>query len=174
MDFEKIEIRTPNLSDAKNLGEFAKEKFIATFGHLYHPDDLKEFLNQKYNTKIMEETINNKANFIKIALYDNSIIGYILGGPMGLPFENAHSKAYELQRLYVDEIAKGTGLAKLLYQSLLHHTKTLNAPELYLGVWAENHRALKFYSNLGFEIVGKYLYQVGRTFDDERIMRLKL
>lgn len=174
IDINFVEFRKPNMNDAEDLGSFAKTNFVATFGHLYHPDDLEEFLSKKYNKKIMEEIISNPENFVEIAVYNNEIIGYVLGGKMGLPFDGAHENAYEMQRLYVSQTAKGTGIAKKLYNSLLAHVKKINSPEFYLGVWSLNERALKFYSNLGFEIVGKYLYRVGRTFDDERIMRLKL
>lgn len=171
--FENIQILTPQKGDAKSLGNFAAQNFTKTFGHVYHIDDLNEFLSQKYNDDAVLNLINDAQIFLKIAKYNGEIIGYIMGGPMSLPYK-ADIDAFELQRLYVSEAAKGTGLAFKLYQELLNYAKSIRATELYLGVWAHNERALKFYSGLGFEIVGKYLYQVGRTFDDERIMRIKL
>jgi ribosomal protein S18 acetylase RimI-like enzyme len=53
-------------------------------------------------------------------------------------------------------------------------TKAAKAPALHLGVWAGNERALAFYRKFGFEVVGSYHFKVGKTLDDERIMRLGL
>ena len=46
--------------------------------------------------------------------------------------------------------------------------------DIYLGVWALNARAQRFYRRHGFEIVGRYVFRVGAHEDDERIMRRAL
>ena len=44
-------------------------------------------------------------------------------------------------------------------------------PELYLGVYAENHAAQRFYQRHGFQKVGDYLFPVGRHRDLEFIYK---
>lgn len=168
-------IRTATITDAKSMSKFAAVRFEDTFGFNYNPSDLREFVAQKYNEPVFADYINNPSMQNLLALNDTGeIIGYSQSGPMSLPLEGAIEGATELYRFYVSDEAKGTGLAKTLFDKVLEFAKGRAAPVLYLGVWSQNFRALAFYEKLGFEIVGKYLYQVGRTYDDERIMRLWL
>lgn len=163
----------PQISDTAELAQFAAHRFTDTFGFVYPPEDLEGFLIEKYSESKIKEEITNPDNFYIIAKQNGKIIGYVLGGPMGLPIKH-EDNAFEMYRLYVAEDQKGKGTGKILYQKLFDYAKSINAPALYLGVWVNNARARAFYTRLGFEIVGKYFYKVGKTLDDERIMRLGL
>lgn len=175
MAINSVSIRAATRTDARQMASFAAQRFIDTFGFNYDPNDLAEFVAQKYNEVVFANYIENPAIQNLLAISENgAIIGYSQTGPMGLPLENSIPNSLELYRFYIADEAKGSGLAMRLFESLMAFVKSKNAPVLYLGVWSQNHRALAFYHKLGFEIVGKYLYQVGNTFDDERIMRLKI
>ncbi|MEK7661668.1 MAG: GNAT family N-acetyltransferase [Pseudomonadota bacterium] len=172
---KEMEIRRPRLEDAPSLAQFAAARFCDTFGHLYDSDDLQEHLEQKYTADVFKEYILESEMFLVAAFAENGeIVGYAKAGNVEVPFEPRDENCKELHRLYVRDDMKGTGLGLKLYQLVLDYAKSEKASELYLGVWAENARAIAFYTRQGFEIVGKYLYQVGQTFDDERIMRLNL
>ena len=171
----EAKIRLASISDAKAMSKFAGDRFKDTFGHIYDPDDLREFIAEKYNEGKFAEYIIDKTMQNLLAFDDGGeIVGYSQAGAMTLPLDDAIDGAIELYRFYVGDEAKGTGLAKRLFGEVLEFANQKKAPALYLGVWSQNFRALAFYEKLGFEIVGKYLYQVGRTYDDERIMRLWL
>jgi ribosomal protein S18 acetylase RimI-like enzyme len=79
-----------------------------------------------------------------------------------------------LRQLYLDEEAKGTGLAQALMEAALAEARARGVKELYLTVWVDNHRARRFYERYGFEEVGAYAFVVGSTIDDDRILRLRL
>ena len=45
---------------------------------------------------------------------------------------------------------------------------------IWLAVWVENKRAIKFYQKAGFKIVGKYDFQISKTHSNpNHIMYLK-
>jgi ribosomal protein S18 acetylase RimI-like enzyme len=170
-----FEIRRPKLDEAELMAQFAAARFCETFGHLYHLDDLKEHLEQRYTADVFGEYILDNEMLLIAAFAENGeIVGYAKAGDVEVPFEPRANKCKELHRLYVRSDMKGSGLGLKLYQLVLDYVNSKEASELYLGVWSQNARAIAFYSRQGFEMVGKYLYQVGRTFDDERIMRLNL
>ena len=170
---DNIIIRQATLDDAQELKEYSTNCFIETFAHLYPKEDLDFFLGAKYSLEVVQKQISDNENYILIAQnQNNEFIGYAMSAPMGLPFDDAKENSYELIRLYVSSEAKGKGLAKKLYEMVLKKAHELNSSELYLGVYCDNLRAQSFYKKLGFEIVGRYLFPVGNTMDDERIMRL--
>ncbi len=43
--------------------------------------------------------------------------------------------------------------------------------DVWIGVWSENHGALRFYGRHGFEKAGEYGFRVGTTVDREFILR---
>lgn len=170
---DNIIIRQANLDDAQKLKQYSENCFIETFAHLYPKEDLDFFLSEKYSLEVVQKQISDNENYILIAQKQNgNFVGYAMSSPMGLPLKDAKENAYELVRLYVSQEAKGKGIAKKLYDMVLKKAHELNSSELYLGVYYDNLRAQSFYKKLGFEIVGNYLFPVGKTMDDERIMRL--
>ncbi len=45
--------------------------------------------------------------------------------------------------------------------------------DLWIGVWSRNLGAQRLYAKMGFEHVGGYQFKVGRSRDDEFILRRK-
>lgn len=170
-----LNIRNALVGDALAMSKFAAERFTDTFGFVYDPQDLQHHLATKYTQEVFANYINDHAMLNILALNeDDEITGFAQAGDMALPLDGAIKQSTELYRFYVSNEAKGTGLAKKLYQRVLEYAIARQSKVLYLGVWSQNARAIAFYKRLGFEEIGKYLYQVGKTFDDERIMRLEL
>jgi ribosomal protein S18 acetylase RimI-like enzyme len=45
---------------------------------------------------------------------------------------------------------------------------------LWLSVWQQNDRAIKFYKDFGFEIIGVKKFFIGKEVNDDYVMGLKL
>ena len=93
---------------------------------------------------------------------------------MKLPFDTGGRAALEMLRLYVAEEAKGAGVAAKLMDWAIARARARGAQDMYLSAYHANARAIAFYMRYGFAIVGRYDFPVGKTLDDERIMRLTL
>jgi ribosomal protein S18 acetylase RimI-like enzyme len=57
---------------------------------------------------------------------------------------------------------------------VLGEARARRAPELYLSVYIDNHRARRFYDRYGFEPVGRYDFMVGNHADEDILMRLRV
>ena len=159
--------------DAEALAAFARASFIDTFGHLYPPQDLADFLEASHTTALYETYARDPNLHLRVATRDGVIVGYSKTGAVDLHVDDA-ARCIELHRLYVDVSVKGAGVAKKLMDDLLAWTREQGAEALYLGVWESNARAIALYESRGFEKVGNYKFKVGDTMDDEFIMRLRL
>ena len=69
---------------------------------------------------------------------------------------------------------QGAGLAPAMMDWVIAEARRRGAEELYLSVFADNHRAQRFYARYGFEAVGRYDFMVGTHADEDIIMRLAL
>jgi GNAT superfamily N-acetyltransferase len=69
----------------------------------------------------------------------------------------------ELQRLYVQQAATGSGVGKALLQACERRAAGLGAGCLWLTAWVGNTRALGFYRHQGYADIGEHTY----TFEGE-------
>lgn len=166
-------IRRATAADSADISALFHRSFTATFGHIYPPEDLAGFLAGCPPERFHGEVLS--ADYAVFVGVDPSgaLLGYCTLGPqeLGIPTEG---RWWVLRQLYLDEAAKGSGLAQALMRHAFAEARARDVESLYLTVWVENHRARRFYDSLGFEEVGSYAFVVGDTVDDDRILRLKL
>jgi ribosomal protein S18 acetylase RimI-like enzyme len=160
------------LADAALVQRLFRDSFVDTFAHLYAPEDLAAFLG-KFTLEAWQSELEDPALAIRIAEEAGEAAGFAKIGPLSLPFET-EAKAMELRQLYLLPPWKGRGVAQAMIEWALTEMRRRGVEEAYLSVYADNHRALRFYGRYGFEMVGSYHFMVGNHADDERIMRLRL
>lgn len=174
MTAKLIVYRDAEPEDTEALATLARETFVATFGHLYPPEDLEAFCGKLFTVEAQAALMARSDVEIRLAAQGSVMLGYCQIGLFQLPYDPGARHARELHRLYVIERAKGAGVAPVLMEWALARMRAHGAEDAYLGVYADNPRAQRFYARYGFEIVGAYQFPVGRTLDDERIMRARL
>lgn len=156
-------------ADGPALRELFAESFVETFGHLYRPSDLKEFLDgnslAKWNGNLSDPEVA-----IHVAEMDGTLAGFVELAPKKLPYET-DAPALELRRLYLRSSAHGRGIADRLMHWALAEAARRGAQELILSVYVDNHRARRFYERYGFEAVGRYDFMVGSHADEDLILR---
>jgi diamine N-acetyltransferase len=155
--------------DAAALRELFAESFVETFGHLYPPADLQQFLDGNSELK-WQASLSDPDIAIRIAEMDGEIAGFVELAPKKLPYET-DAPALELRRLYLRSNALGRGIADELMKWVLKEAAGRGAKELVLSVYVDNHRARRFYERHGFEAVGKYDFIVGSHADEDLILR---
>ena len=77
----------------------------------------------------------------------------------------------ELKRLYVLKSLQNGGWGGHLFRTTLDWLERDGPRTLWIGVWSQNHGAQRFYERHGFQRVGEYKFAVGKTLDDEFILR---
>jgi diamine N-acetyltransferase len=164
-----IGYRPANPGDAAALRELFAESFVETFGHLYHPGDLQEFLATNSEAK-WKASLSDPHTAIRVAEMGGEIAGFVELAPKKLPYETG-APAIELRRLYLRSGAHGRGIADELMKWALKEAAFRGAQELVLSVYVDNRRALRFYERHGFEKVGRYDFMVGSHADEDLILR---
>ena len=164
-----ITYRDAELGDAAALKALFAESFVETFGHLYRPADLQEFLATNSEAK-WRVNLSDPQVAIRVAEMGGEVVGFVELAPKKLPYE-ASAPALELRRLYLNSNVHGRGIADELMKWALQETSRRGAQELVLSVYVDNHRARRFYERYGFETVGKYDFMVGNHADEDLILR---
>lgn len=167
-----MQYRDATIDDLPAIDALFRRSFVATFGHLYKPEDLASFLAGFTPQAWAKEFAEPDLEF-RLAEDERGLAGFAKTSNLTLPAETTAS-TYELRQLYLDERAKGSGAAQALIEWALEQGRARGAAEMWLSVYIDNHRARRFYEKNGFEDRGPYLFMVGEHADEDRLMRRKL
>ena len=164
-------LRRATLSDAQALSDIGAATFIETFGHLYPAQDLEAFLPSAYGLERTNLDLEdpNKASWL--VEKDSHVVGYASAGPCDLPHHDVSTRSLELKRFYLLKAHQNGGVGGRLWTRVLDWMTAQTPPDLWIGVWSENHGAQRFYLRQGFAKVGEYGFKVGSTTDHEHILR---
>jgi diamine N-acetyltransferase len=171
-----IAIARPDDADAAALSAFAEAAFIATFGHIYAPEDLALFLADWNTPARLAAQFADPAWAIALVRDGEDIAGFAKLGPIDFELPAGHSadNAIELHQLYLAESAKGSGIADALMRWAIGVARARGHAILYLSVFTENPRAQAFYRRYAFVDIGRNPFRVGNHIDEDRIWRLDL
>ena len=165
-----MSIRQATPADAELLCALSARTFVETFGHLYPPQDLADYLAGAYplaRQRTQLESGNYAAWLLEL---DGEAVGFAFAGPCGLPHPEAGDGDGELKRLYVLAAHHNAGWGRQLMDAAMAWLQPRFARQ-WVGVWSENPGAQRFYARYGFERVGQYEFPVGRVRDLEYILR---
>lgn len=164
-------IRRAGPADAETLSALGALTFTETFGHLYDPEDLANFLAEAYGPERTHADLADPRKASWIVEVDGEAVGYALAGPCGLPHGDVSEACGELKRIYFRKDWQGAGFGGRLFNEAMSWLAASGFGALWIGVWSENHGAQRFYARQGFEKVGEYGFRVGSTIDREFILR---
>lgn len=142
-------IRKANISDFKKIHSFATSLLdqhksvrpdIFCDGEALTLDEYKMMLEDGSMITLVYESNDEVMGFInaRIFTYDNPLLRKI--------------RSCHINDLYVEEKHRQKGIAKKLIEKLSDHLKELHVQKIELRVWSFNKSAIKFYSELGFDI----------------------
>lgn len=169
-------LRRAGVADAARVADLFHRSFTATFGHLYPSEDLAAFLGDCSIDMFTRELSDSGFACMLGEDGDGRLLGYCTIGPQDqLPVPaNGTRRWIVLRQLYLEDHAKGSGLAQALMDWALAEARARGFEDIVLTVYIDNHRARRFYEKAGFVEVGSYAFRVGQTIDDDRIMRCAL
>lgn len=165
-------LRRATPDDASLLAALGAATFTETFGHLYPPEDLQEFLLKAHSIEAWTRVLADASRGVWLAMNtDATPMGFIASGACKLPVENIEPNAGEIHQLYVLAKHHNAKLGSRLMECALPWLQSRGFTPLYIGVWSENFGGQRFYARFGFERVGEYGFVVGTTVDHEFILK---
>ncbi|KAH7110936.1 acetyltransferase [Dactylonectria macrodidyma] len=140
-------IRDACAADATAIAELGSHVFTDTFAHSVQPHELQQFLEESYTTAAVAKDMEDPSRDIIVATSpDDEIIGFAyLTRGSSEPCIADVKNTVELQRIYGFE-------------------------KIWLGVWEENHKAIRAYQKWGYEQVGDHDFAIGPVIQTDYIM----
>lgn len=101
-------------------------------------------------------------------------VGYSMVTRPDLPIEDPAEGDVELKRIYLLSRFHGSGAGRRLMEAAVDGARAMGGRRLFLGVFAGNARAVRFYEKSGFAVVGKRTFQMGFNIFDDLVMGREL
>ncbi|MBO9725962.1 MAG: GNAT family N-acetyltransferase [Novosphingobium sp.] len=155
-------------ADAAALADLGTRSFVAKFGYMYTPEDLRNFLAESHGEEKVAKEIADPTMRVLLAEKEGRLLGFCkLVLACGWP-EHARGQAViELKQLYTDPETTGRGIGSALMDRAMEIAREQAADEVQLSVWSGNEGAQKFYARYGFGKVADIYFMVGDQRDDE-------
>ncbi|MDN3665582.1 GNAT family N-acetyltransferase [Algibacter miyuki] len=157
----KIEKATTN--EAQLIAEIGRQSFLESHGHSASEDDIKNFVDKTYQEKAIAEEFKNENVQYYIISYEDKIAGFSKIEINALSPWIDEAAVTKLDRLYLLEAFHGKKLGVALFNFIIETSKQHNQKGIWLAVWVENLKAIKFYTKNEFKIVGNYDFKLSDT-----------
>ena len=161
-------IRPARPEDVAALAAFAARLFRETYSPACRADDVEAYA-AAFTPELQAAELSDPAGATLLAEADGRLAGYaqLRAGqaPDGVPGE----RPVEIARFYVDARWHGRGVAAELMDAV-HRAAAGLGDFLWLSVWEENGRAIRFYRRRGFGVVGSATFRMGADEQRDHLM----
>lgn len=168
------ELREVVEGDAAEVCAVAERIFRDTFGAQNTAADMDLYASQTFTPEAFADAIADPKTVILVAENDGEMIAYAHLHMGDAPDYITGPSPVELKRFYVLNGWHGTGLAQALMREVCARSIERGAETLWLGVWEENHRAIRFYRKLGFGEVGEMTFVLGTDAQRDLAMAIPI
>tara|TARA_R110001592_G_scaffold206966_1_gene457692 strand:- start:1681 stop:2220 length:540 start_codon:yes stop_codon:yes gene_type:complete len=169
-----MKIKKGNIQDVEKLKKIGKLTFAETFSSDNSEENMKEYLENEFSTeKLKAELTDQNAEFY-FAELDEKTIGYLKVNIGESQTEIKIKNALEIERIYVLKEFHGKKVGQILYEKALELAKEKDVENVWLGVWEQNPRAIRFYEKNGFVSFDKHIFKLGDDKQTDIMMKLEL
>lgn len=163
-------IRRATSEDAPVLSALAARLFNETYTGLNRAEDLQAYIAEHFTPAKQAEELADPAFRALLVTVEKELAGYACLRTGPAPPEAPGGIPMEVARFYVDSRWQGKGLAPHLMDTCVSEARDAGCDFLWLGVWKENARAIRFYEKQGFQIAGMLLFQLGGDLQEDHLM----
>jgi ribosomal protein S18 acetylase RimI-like enzyme len=156
------------------LQAIGRQTFTETFSSTNSEENLNAYLQYGFSTAKLTAELNNPNSEFYFATLNDKVIGYLKINFGIAQTELQDPKAMEVERIYVLGEFQSKKVGQLLFEKALAIAKNKKVDFVWLGVWEENHRAIRFYSKNGFVAFDSHIFLMGNDKQTDILMKLQL
>lgn len=169
-----MKIRKINIDDLETLRYLSIQTFKETFEEVNTEENMQKYLNENLNEEKLKSELENQNSEFYFAENNGEILGYLKLNFKDAQTEKVEENHFEIERIYVLKAFLGQKIGQILFDKAIEIGREKNLEYVWLGVWEENHRAIKFYGKNGFEIFGKHDFVLGEDVQTDLLMKMKI
>ena len=169
-----MKIRKINIDDLEALRNLSIQTFKETFEEVNTEEDMQKYLDENLSIEKLKTELENVNSEFYFAENNGEILGYLKLNFKDAQTEKLEENHFEIERIYVLKAFLGQKIGQILFNKAIEIGREKNLEYVWLGVWKENHRAIRFYGKNGFEIFGKHDFVLGEDVQTDLLMKMKI
>ncbi|HEX8333348.1 MAG TPA: GNAT family N-acetyltransferase [Segetibacter sp.] len=149
-----ISITKVQREDVPTLSRIGSLSLIESHGKSAPAHVMQSYVDENFSETALREEVIDPANIFYLVSYNGEPVGYskIV---YNISIESvSHPNITKMERLYVLAKFHNFQLGRQLMDFNIKLSKHHDQQGMWLYVWKENHRAIRFYERTGFTIVG--------------------
>ena len=171
---EHIIITAATAENISTIQQIGKETFHETFSQSNTKEDMQKYLDENFSEQKVKSELNNSESMFFIAWDESFPVGYLKLNIGAAQTEDQGHAALEIERIYVKPTHHGKKVGQMLYEQALVTANQLKRDTIWLGVWEENLRAIRFYEKNGFVAFDQHIFKMGNDEQTDIMMRKTL
>ena len=169
-----MKIRKINIDDLEALRNLSIQTFMETFEEVNTEEDMQKYLDENLSIEKLKTELENVNSEFYFAENNGEILGYLKLNFKDAQTEKLEENHFEIERIYVLKAFLGQKIGQILFDKAIEIGREKNLEYVWLGVWEENHRAIKFYEKNGFKVFGKHKFVLGEDVQTDLLMKMKI
>ncbi|UYQ95698.1 GNAT family N-acetyltransferase [Chitinophaga horti] len=174
METNEILVRQASMADWETIQRIGRQTFSETFAKDNADADMEEYLAESFSEEKLRAEFSNPDSLFYIAWQQDQPIGYLKVNTGNAQTEAQAPQAMEIERIYVLAAYHGKKVGQILYDKALEVAMARRSSYLWLGVWEENARAIRFYEKNGFVAFDKHIFKIGSDEQTDIMMKKTL
>lgn len=170
----EIQIKQSSIEDIQTLITVGKETFYETFADSNTEADMQKYLHDNFTEDRLGKELSNPESLFYIAWEGDTPIGYLKLNEGSAQTEIQDDISLEIERIYVKSAYHGKKVGQLLYDKAVEVALQKSKSSIWLGVWEENPKAIRFYEKNGFTAFDKHVFKMGNDEQTDIMMRKNL
>ena len=170
----KIEINKASILELETIQKISIQTFTDTFAAVNTAENMMNYIRDNFNLEKISSEINNPDSAFYIAIFENETVGYLKINFGNAQTEKQKENTLEIHRIYVLETFHGKKVGQLLLDEAIKIAQETDIDSIWLGVWEENHKALRFYTKNGFVEFDKHIFILGDEVQTDLLMQLEI
>ena len=169
-----ITLRKATPADVSQLQDIGRQTFAETFGASNSEENMRTYLAEGFAADKLTAELQEPHSAFYFAEQAGRVVGYLKVNTGPAQTETQTGNTLEIERIYVLQEFHGQRVGQLLYEQALDLARQAQAECIWLGVWEENPRAIRFYQKNGFEAFDKHVFKLGEDEQTDIMMKLPL
>ncbi len=174
MGKNKISIQKITINEVEMLQAISRLTFYETFAALNTEENMSRYLENDLSLERLSEELRNPNSEFYFASLENEVIGFLKINCEFAQTEQKTANSIEIERIYVLKEFLGKNIGQLLLEYAFQIGREKGNENVWLGVWEENKRAIRFYQKNGFVEFDKHIFILGKDAQTDILMRKKL
>lgn len=169
-----FEIRKATRDDCSTLHDLAVTTFLETYSSVNSEENMQNYLSENYSEEQLTLEMDNPFSEFYLAFLAQKAIGFLKINFGEAQTELKDNQSLEIERIYVLSEFHGKKIGQLLFDKALEIARAHQSKYVWLGVWEQNSKAIRFYQKNGLTEFDNHIFKLGSEEQIDILMKIEL